>query len=149
MVSNQLLSKRIFFPTIPEFGVSEDVRQLKFNLGRGKMARVLGFNVAWLINGVDQLEPHQLVVVKDVIKTQPATPDPSALWIQSTMGAQASQSYTLPKPFRTNSLSVYAWAIDTNQSSCVLIVYYDIDDMKEGEDIQVMESTKQRGRRTL
>lgn len=150
MPTDQLLTKTVFFERIPEIGVAEDVRKVKFHLPRGYIARVLGFAVAWIIQLADADEPHALDVTKGFPKIQGRRPPPDALWSSTTLfGAGQEQSIVLPKPYRCTALGVRAWCIDSNLSSLHLIIYYDLDRMSKDEDVPILESSRQRSHRAI
>lgn len=147
MVNDQLLIKTVNFRQIQEIGIGEETRTIKFNLPRGMVARILGFNSAFVISTEELNETHALEIFHSAVKAPPSDKPPvNALWIHRTAGRNASTSFNLPKPYRCTSLSVRVWSIDTTQASVDLNIYYDIDDMKEGEDVQALESTRQKGR---
>ncbi len=147
MTDDQLLTKTVFFPSIPQFVVGDPIRTVKFHLQRGKIARVQGFCMWWIIQTLDINEPHILHVMKAAVKNRLTVASPSMLWASSMSGGGiVSESFKLPEAFRCNRLSVDAFALAANASSGQLIIYYTIDDMRTGESTQVLESSRQKGR---
>lgn len=150
MPEPQLHTKTINTGDILQAG---EIRPIKFNLSRGKIARVLGFCVR--VRGTALITAEVSLDFRKPPKAAINADPPDTLWSfqineESAAGSQviviSSQSYTLPKPYRTTGISAQ-WAASTNTSMAfVITIYYDIDNMTKDEDIQYLESTKQRHR---
>lgn len=151
MVSSQLLVKNVRFDNIQSTG---EIKSVKFNLPRGRLARILGFN--WRMRNLLASTVEYSV---DVLRNIDATinPDPSDIlfcWqtvanLFTTDGDAREQPTglrNLPKPFRTTGVSIQVAASQNTVTDLFFNIYYDTDDMEKDEDIQYLEKTKQRHR---
>lgn len=150
---SQLLLKRVVDLAPAAAG---QAHKIKFNLQRGMLARVLGFNVQFRpdfttrSNNTD-ISVHFRTEVDASVVANPT----DCLWstmytnqFHTAVGATpliAETSYTLPKPYRTNGIMVQIAASFTTVAGVFIVVYYDVDAMEKGEDVQYLESTRQRG----
>jgi hypothetical protein len=127
---------------------------VRFNLQRGKIARVWGF--AWaLFNLTLQSSEFQLFVRKPAGAARDTTPQ-DLLWLASQIVATngislVSPTIFFPKPHRTSGLTVQMHSNTTTAAQGILIIYYDIDNVQIGEMVQKWEKniSKGRTRRTI
>lgn len=145
MVDSQLLRRTIFKDIVSS--AEPEYIPIKFHLQRGKIARVLGFSIFF--------SEDITATITDVVtvwfrKSQSGVFEFDAkdiLWGHTlTIG---SPQYTLPKPYRCSGMGIQTIAMSQWTGNIWITIYYDVDDMQKGEDVQVIESTKQKGRRVL
>ncbi len=153
MPSDQLLVKTLLFENIQTTG---EIRAVRFNLPRGRVARILGFNS--ILRSIQSNSSGELFVV--VRKPVDVPVDGNAkdqLWtwsysktvytLASVTGVITSQHYNLPKPYRCTGISVMVSTTTNDIADFFLNIYYDTDNMTKDEDVQYLESTRQRGHR--
>lgn len=148
----QLRTQQLISETLSAVGITRGIR---FNLPRGKVARVWGFSVSISRIGADTAAEFSLFVRKARHARREDTPQDSLwapIWDQNQTGTNRWSlvppiSIMFPKPYRTVGLTVQMHASETLDSAkMLLIIYYDIDDMIKGEATEVLEKSVQRGR---
>lgn len=149
MPSQQLLTRTIFTNGTLAAG---QILEIKFNTPRGKIARVLGASAA--IDAVDS-DRYAIIIRKNSGAPFSLRPTDMLMffnWVRVTNGAGFVLAYddkhhNLPKPHRTNSVSVQINStVNRANSDVVVILYYDIDDALKGEATQALEKSVLRGR---
>jgi|TARA_Y100000310_G_scaffold319494_1_gene374862 hypothetical protein len=88
------------------------------------------------VNSPAALRPSDILFAYNVIAWEEAAGNSIYL---------ASPIFNLPKPYRTTGISVQASASKSTTIDMILVIYYDVDKMIEGEATQALEKSKQRG----
>ena len=155
MPSEQLLTKQVIGDGLNVVGQTISVR---FNLQRGKIARIWGFRYDISIILAGNIE-YTMFVRKTSNAVRQLTPKDN-LWLTIRSFIQNGTGFFLnsvgdqvmfPKPHRTTGLTVQMHCSAPSSSRGVLIIYYDIDDIEKGELVQTWEKniSKGRTRRTI
>lgn len=129
--------------------------RFRFNLQRGQIARVLGFHVqmtsfrtlaeiAVSVHFRKQVDATVAAIPTDLIWSHQFEIDSRSAIGQELLDQNAS--FNLPKPYRTPGIMCTVASTSAQTAVDVfLLVYYDVDTMTKDEDIQYLESTRQRG----
>lgn len=141
----QLLTKQIIQGPLSVVGFTDTVR---FNLQRGKIARIWGFSYG-ISNFTGVTTEYSLFVRKSRSSVRADTPQDN-LWavlqitFLNTNGRSivTEKSIMFPKPHRTTGLTIQQHATTTTSSQGLLIIYYDIDDATEGELANTWEKSR-------
>ncbi len=143
----QLLTKQV----LGELTITGSTIPVRFNLQRGKIARIWGFNY-----GIEAMEEaditYQLFVRKTPNAERSQTPQ-DILWQWmfalrtngiNFAGEVVSDSVMFPKPYRTSGITVQITSDANTARRGSLIIYYDVDDVAKGELIQRWEKSRQK-----
>lgn len=116
---------------------------IKFNLQRGKIARVLGFSIMYALD----LAPAFVIqsIFRKAINAKFSFWPTDILWGHTWMNGDAH--YNLPKPYRTTGISVNVQSTPSTTADILYTILYDVDDMAKDEEIATLETTRQKGRR--
>ncbi len=155
MPSEQLLTKQVIGEPMDPVGVTIPVR---FNLQRGKIARIWGFTFGVFSPAAGTVE-YTCFVRKSANAEREQTPQ-DILWGPvldilangiNFMGTLTELSIMFPKPYRTSGITVQMHGSGAPASRGLLVIYYDIDDVLKGELVQRWEKniSKGRTRRTI
>lgn len=149
MADEQLLTKQLIIEGLTVVGATKNVR---FNLQRGKVARIWGFNfnVSGLSSGQRE---YSCFVRKSPNANRSLTPR-DLLWsaiignivITTGIGFVSENKIMFPKPHRTTGITVQMHTTIDGSTRGVLIIYYDIADMIKGEATQALEKSVLKGR---
>lgn len=145
----QLLTKQVIGDDLTAFGRTISVR---FNLQRGKIARIWGLSVNWsaLTTG-----PEYSVFVRKTSNAERQDTPPDILWAVILGLPQAGASFAtnvqgsdvmFPLPHRTSGITVQMHRSGGEGGRAVLVIYYDIADVTKGELVQTWEKNKSKGR---
>ncbi len=144
----QLLTKQV----IGNMSIVPSTISVRFNLQRGKIARIWGF-----VFGIDAIEAPtrtwSLFVRKTPNSPRQATPQ-DILWLvlnptnitTSGVNLAPSQGIMFPKPHRTSGITVQMHCTTDTTNRGVLVIYYDIADVMKGELVQKWEKNISKGR---
>ncbi len=156
MSDSQLLTKQVIADDLDATGSTISVR---FNLQRGKIARIWGFRQDWSEVSIAGTQEYSVFVRKTSNADRQDTP-PDILW--STIwrtdfaggggfGHITGNHIMFPLPHRTAGITVQMHRSAGSGGRGVLIIYYDIADVTKGELVQTWEKniSKGRTRRTI
>ncbi len=151
----QLLTKQVIIEDLDATGGTVNVR---FNLQRGKVARVWGF--VWVVDGMVPGTANYSCFVRKIGGGERETTPQDNLWAWFMSASQnginflragENGSIMFPKPHRTTGITVQMHCTSTTTNNGLLIIYYDVDEATKGEIVQALEKniTKGRTRRTI
>ncbi len=150
MADEQLLTKQVIANDMNSTGQTTSVG---FQLPRGKVARIWGFN--WALAQLQEVNREYSVFVRKTANSPRQDTPKDILWVQFVKREVSGAAWAIwhtqrdiifPKPHRTVGLTVQMHASSASTTNGVLVIYYDIDDMKKGEATQVLEKSVLRGR---
>lgn len=142
----QLLTKIV---TIQNLDVTGETRPVRFNLQRGKIARIWGFT--WGVYFTSGGNREYTLFVRKTPNAERSQSPQDILWasilayLATTAGAAPHESQIMfPKPYRTSGITVQMHCSAGTGHAGLLTIYYDIDDVSRGDLAQRWEKSRTR-----
>ncbi len=146
MADPQLLTKQLI---IDDLEATEATESIRFNLQRGKIARIWGFLGAF-VNVQAVFAQYSIFVRKTPNAERATTPSDLLASFTSSFNTNGAgftisdheRTIMFPKPYRTSGITVQMHASFNSTARGLLIIYYDIDDVERGELAQRWEKSR-------